>query len=524
MRQDSSVELADPAAESGRRTEDGSVDPRASSESQVVIQTSPTARGGAIPIAFGAPERRCFGWFHPAAKKTRAVGIVLCKPVGYEGNCAYETFTELAERLSMAGFPVIRLDYHGTGDSAGTDADPDRVRAWKDSISAAVDEVQSLGGVTRVSLTGVRIGATLAAAVAAERGGVESLVLWAPCISGRHFARELKMSSQVGVAAREDAVPSNGDIEALGYLYTGATLRDLSSLDLQKLSPWPSKSVLFVARDDLPGEGPLPPALRQAGIAVTYRELPGYAKMMVEPHEGDVAHETLDEIVTWLSDAHPETGDGTLQRGSALPAQREALFDGIREVPLIFGAEQNLFGVLAGPAEAPPPSDPRSRVAVLMLNVGTNHRVGPNRMYVKMARAWAARGYQSLRFDLAGIGDSRVAAGYSKTRLYSKGSTADVQTAMDALGALGCDRFVLIGLCSGAYVAFQTARTDPRVAGQVLLNPRRLSWREGDTLDSVMTESYKSTRFYRRALFEPNTYTRLLRGEIDVRGISRRVG
>jgi pimeloyl-ACP methyl ester carboxylesterase len=145
-------------------------------------------------------------------------------------------------------------------------------------------------------------------------------------------------------------------------------------------------------------------------------------------------------------------------------------------------------------------------------------------MYVKMARAWAARGYRSLRFDLAGIGDSRLAAGYSKTRLYSKGSTVDVQTAMDALGAFGCDRFILVGLCSGAYVAFQTARTDERVAGQILMNPRRLAWREGDTLESVMTQSYKSTHFYRKALLAPRTYFRLLRGEIDVRGISKRVG
>lgn len=498
-------------------------------ESEVAVRRGfreAEAGAGAIPIAFGPEGGRCFGWFHPAASPTRGVGVVLCRPVGYEGNCAYETFTELAERLASAGFAVIRFDYQGTGDSSGSDADPDRVRAWQESVSAALDEVRSLGGVSRVSLFGVRIGATLAAHAAAARGGVESLGLWAPCVSGRHFARELKMSSQVAAPGGEasGAGLAEGDIEALGYLYTSATLRDLSALDLMKLRPWPSPAVLVVGRDDMPGEGPLPEALRSAGVQVTFRDLPGYASMMVEPHEGEVAHSTLDAIVEWYCSVHPAEARAASSRPLVLPEQRESVFDGVREVPLIFGREQSLFGILSEPATALPGGDPRSRVALLMLNVGTNHRVGPNRMYVKMARSWAARGYRSLRFDLAGIGDSRAAAGYSTTRLYSRGSTVDVQSAMDALGALGCDRFIVVGLCSGAYVAFQTARADTRVAGQILMNPRRLAWRDGDTLESVMKQSYKSTHFYRRALLEPKTYVRLLRGEIDTRGIARRVG
>lgn len=480
----------------------------------------------AIPIAFGSEEHRCFGWFHRAASPTRDVGVVLCRPLGYEGNCAYETFTKLAERLSAAGFAVIRFDYHGTGDSSGTDADPERVRAWMESISAAIDEVQALAGVRRVSLFGVRAGATLAAEVASARGGVDSLVMWAPCVSGRLFTRELKMSSQVSRPGQEEESPkAGGDIEALGYLYTEATLKALSKLDLLKLSPAPSHRILVVGRDDLPDEGPLPSALRKAGAEVIYRVLPGYAAMMVEPNDTQVEHSTLREITEFLCEVHPVVhGQGRGPSRQGLPAQRAAVFEGVREVPLIFGTGPQLFGILAEPAEALAPTDPRSRVAVLMLNVGTNHRVGPNRMYVKMARAWARRGYRSLRFDLAGIGDSGAAAGYSKTRLYSRGSTVDVQAAMDALGARGTDRFILVGLCSGAYVGFQTALADPRIAGLILMNPRRLNWRDGDTLQSVMNQSYKSTHFYRRALLEPSTYLRLLKGKIDALGIARRVG
>jgi pimeloyl-ACP methyl ester carboxylesterase len=198
------------------------------------------------------------------------------------------------------------------------------------------------------------------------------------------------------------------------------------------------------------------------------------------------------------------------------------VFDGVRESPIIFGPENSLFGILAQPA-AMSACGAQSDTAVLMLNVGTNHRVGPNRLYVKMARSWAARGYGVLRFDLAGIGDSRSAAGYSNDRLYSKGSTLDVQSAIDCLAGCGYKRFVVMGLCSGAYVAFQTALADARVSGQILMNPRRLEWKEGETLQSAMQISYKSTHYYKRALLDLNVYRRLLRNEIDVRGIVGRI-
>ena len=43
---------------------------------------------------------------------------------------------------------------------------------------------------------------------------------------------------------------------------------------------------------------------------------------------------------------------------------------------------------------------------VVLLNAGIIHRIGPNRLYVQLARRLASRGHAVLRFDLAGIGDS----------------------------------------------------------------------------------------------------------------------
>ena len=246
--------------------------------------------------------------------------------------------------------------------------------------------------------------------------------------------------------------------------------------------------------------------------------------MVRDSHERRVPLPVLHDITDWLSRHHPVVPvheiPPRIKRSAGNPS---AEFDAVRETPIRFGPDEGLFGILTEPAETGRFSRDGGSTAILMLNVGTNHRVGPNRLYVRMARHWARAGYHTLRFDLAGMGDSRAAAGYTTARLYSKDSVADVQAAIDALAAHGCERFVLLGLCSGAYAAFQTTLADPRVVAQVLLNPRRLSFAKGDTLEGVMSESYKSSRYYQRALLAPRTYLRLLRGEVDAMGIGKRM-
>ncbi|MET0342508.1 MAG: alpha/beta fold hydrolase [Polyangiales bacterium] len=477
------------------------------------------AAPSALPIFFGDGRVECFGFYHPARRPVRATGVVLCQPIGYEGTCAFETFTALAEQLAAQGFDVLRFDYHGTGDSPGTDADPDRVDAWRASIVAAATELRRLSGVRAISLIGLRLGASLAAEVASTSLSIDSAVLWAPCVSGRALTRELKVAAVTRSEA--DDAPL-GDIEALGFLYTRGTLDALARIDLLKLETRPAPRILLIGRDARASEGPLGARLRGASD-LTFLARDGFAQMLRDSHERQVPQQVLADVTDWLVRQHPVVPVHEVPRDGAQASDACAEFDGVRETPIRFGPSDGLFGIHTQPAEHARAPRSGGYTAILMLNVGTNHRVGPNRLYVRMARHWARAGYHTLRFDLAGMGDSRAAAGYATARLYSKDSVADVQAAIDALAARGCERFVLLGLCSGAYAAFQTTLADGRVVAQVLLNPRRLSVAKGDTLETVMSEAYKSSRYYQRALLTPRTYLRLLRGEVNTRGIGRRM-
>lgn len=481
------------------------------------------AASSASPMVFQVNEACCFGWFHAAQPPARGVGVVLCRPIGYESICTYGAYTQLAENFARAGFDVIRFDYHGTGDSAGDDADPDRVRAWIDSIKAAINELKQLSGVSRLALFGVRLGATLAAQAAVQLGGVESLMMWAPCATGRSFTRELRAAGVNRPAAKKSGSEAN-DIEALGYLYTAQTVQDLEALQCQEFAVAPAKNVLILGRDDIPAEGPLPSKYREMGISTTYAVVPGYALMMAEPREIVFAPETLELITSWLCEANPFDASFVQACATRATCSDGIAFDSIREMPMMFGPDQSLFGILAEPAELAVLNG-RNETAIVMLNVGGNYRIGPNRIYVKMARSLAALGYRALRFDLAGIGDSRTKMGFSNNSLYSRDSTAEVRAAIDELVAKGCKNFHLLGICSGSFVAFQTALVDSRVTGQILMNSRLLEWQEageGGTWQISMQRPYKSIDFYRRALFHPQVYRRLLSGEVDVNGIAKR--
>jgi alpha-beta hydrolase superfamily lysophospholipase len=471
------------------------------------------------PLHFDSHAGPCFGWLHRAGGPPRGMGVLLCRPLGYEALCSYPSYLQLAQQLADAGFDVLRFDYHGTGDSAGGDADPDRVAAWLGSITAAAATLRAASGCTQLALFGVRMGATLAARAAQQMGGIDSLVLWAPCVGGRAFLREL----QVSAAGR---VGAGGTLEALGFLYTPQTQQALEELDLRKIDRLPARRALLIARDDLPGDGPLPAALRAAGVEVAAQPLPGYAAMMREPHEGSTEPATLEAIVAWLAEAAPPLAQplpGPLPAPPTAFEQARSIA-GTLESALAFGPAGKLFGMLAQPF--PGGDSDRAQTALLMLNVGGNYRIGPNRLHVRAGRALAAAGWCTLRLDLSGIGDSPGPEITSTAGLYARDATADVQAAIDALAARGCRHFVLMGVCSGSFVAFQTARVEPRVSGQILLNSRLLERHPGPEAgpwQDAMQQYYKSTAFYRRALFDPATYGRLLRGQVDVRGIARRL-
>ncbi len=132
------------------------------------------------------------------------------------------------------------------------------------------------------------------------------------------------------------------------------------------------------------------------------------------------------------------------------------------EISVVFEcADEQLLGILH------PAIGDSADIGVLLVVGGPQYRVGSHRQFVLLARALAAAGIATLRFDYRGMGDST-------------GSPRDFEDiAPDIRAALDCFHrevpslrgVVSWGLCDAATANAFYAPTDPRVVGQIALNP-----------------------------------------------------
>jgi pimeloyl-ACP methyl ester carboxylesterase len=181
----------------------------------------------------------------------------------------------------------------------------------------------------------------------------------------------------------------------------------------------------------------------------------------------------------------------------------------------LFGARQNLAGIVTDPVEDASGVFRRSRA--IFFNAGLIHRVGPSRLYVTLARRLAEAGCGSARFDHAGFGDS--AARWDDLP-FEQSAALEGREVMDALqGSNGVDRFILIGLCSGAVTAFETALADPRVVGVVLINPQGFD--DSSEWNRYVMNRGAAHRYWSRAIFDPSSWWKALSGRADYRRLVR---
>ncbi len=393
----------------------------------------------AVPMWFGPSERPLWAWLHvPDAGCAHA--IVLCPPFGYEAWCSYQTYRALADRLVANGVGALRLDYDGTGSSAGHYTDPDRVAAWVGSVKLAIAELHRRG-IARVSVIGLRFGAMLAALAATE--GVDTLVLWDPVLAGKRYARELKAFAHAGGTSDPDA-PDDGLLGVTGTIYTTDTVAEIAKLE----APVPAvRRVILLARDDRPLGAAYADRCTAAGIVVAQHAVAGMAALLETDNENAaIPDAALALIVAELGAGEPAPIDAHGRAEMALGPIIESV---ARVGPCA------LFGIHARAAD-----DPRTHL-VVMLGGGTEHQIGPGRVWVEFARALAARGIATLRADVDGVGDSPTRGPRSVVRSYDPEHILDIEDLVAFGRAQGYGKVVILGLCSGSWLAIHGAQRYP---------------------------------------------------------------
>jgi alpha-beta hydrolase superfamily lysophospholipase len=486
---------------------------------------------GARPLYLSVGEERVFALFHAPGPAARETAVLLCPPFGWEDIGSYRSRRDWAEHLARAGHPTLRLDLPGSGDSAGSASDPLRLEAWTQAVSGAERWLRRTSGARRVAAIGIGLGGIVALRAVLEDAAIEELVLWSVPARGRTLVRELRAFSRLEVAHVLEAgetqptpqPDAEGELVANGYRLSGETVAALEGLDLSEL-PQPAaapRRALLLERDGLKVDERLRALLERAGTSVTVANGRGYGAMTREPQDARAPSEVFGLVSSWLAEGEaqeeasatdPPRASFEEPGGRQVPADHETLellASGVelRETPVfIDNRAGRLFGVLTEPL------GPHRELCALLLNAGPQRHTGPNRMWVEIARRWAARGVPTLRIDLAGIGDSDgdAAALVRVASLYVPGYVQQARSALDMLADRGLPaRFVLLGLCSGAYWSMHAALQDERVAAVMLLNPRALIW-------DPWGHTVQRTRDLRARLLLGSTWRRVLRGEITL--------
>ncbi|MBL8587253.1 MAG: hypothetical protein JNK46_01860, partial [Methylobacteriaceae bacterium] len=334
--------------------------------------------------------------------------------------------------------------------------------------------------------------------------GVAAIGLLAPVVSGRAYRRELVAFAGL----TEGAADADGAIRIAGFGETAATLAALGEIDATKIGEAPAHVFLAAAASEAADR--LAGRLDALGARIERRDFADYAPFVESPTFAAPPRETFAALIDWVGRVaapQPRRASGRMP---------SALLEGghFREEGVAFDGGL-LAGVVCSPREGG-----RGR-AVVFLNAGANPRIGWARQTVDQARSLAREGWTSLRFDIAGLGDSARRADRPAEIPYSDAPQADVAAALDFLAERGFAEAILVGPCSGAHLAFHSALRERRVVGLVMSNLQTFVWTPGRSLAIAARQATRSTSFYRQQIWRLETWRRLVTGGIDLRTIGR---
>jgi dienelactone hydrolase len=453
------------------------------------------------PVTFDG----CFGWLHaPRGGAGSDVGVLICTGLIQDALLAYGSLRVLANDLAAASYAALRFDYPGTGDSCDEAAEKDgQWTAWQRSVDQAANWLRAMSGAKRLVLVGLRLGTTLATLAATRRDDVAGLLLFEPVVSGRNYVRQLTLEVEMLSGAR----PTKGeDLYLREFRFAPATLDQIAEVDLRKVTPKPGTHIALCAQTPSKVADDAATAWQAAGAQVDTLPWTGLDPL--------VRHKVIDEdvladftdVLAWLRRSVPVqplavpvvTGEAALHPPGCI------------ETPVRFGPERRLFGMLCRPPRHRGPARQcRARSALCFRTPRSNP--------VAQARR---RGIASFKLDYAGLGDSIGPAGKERmlSQVFAVDRGPDVSAAVDALHAMGFRRFGIEGLCSGAFHAFRTALTEPRINAVLVVNLPFFTLPAGSVL-GYLEQKDRAPSEYLAKLFRPRAWATLASGKVDYAGI-----
>lgn len=190
-----------------------------------------------LPIHIGSADQPLLGLYHPPATAQGREAVLICGPWGNEHVSSYRCLAQMGQQLSAKGYPVLRFDYRGTGDSWGG-VDAISVEGWVEDIHTAAEELRATSGCDRLIVLGLRLGASLAFLAANKQLQASRLMLWEPIINGHDYLETLvkrhrdKMIQKNRYRTDDNQLNIEPDGHLFGFSCSDDFMKDVSKIDL----------------------------------------------------------------------------------------------------------------------------------------------------------------------------------------------------------------------------------------------------------------------------------------------------
>ena len=465
----------------------------------------------------------------PDPANRSGVTVLIVQGIGDDYFHGYRALRFLADCFAEAGHRCVRFDYSGCGHSLDnrilenvTPEEPEEMSfdvcsMWEQDVCQVTTWLRSHFSGERLCFVANRSGALfINTALRPE----DDLILWGAEKTGRGWAREIRTLAALGQKSR-----GAEGFESGGIWFDNSTIAALSGYRLAPVNA-PRRAVVLT-RADRPGSADVLSDCAADVVSIVDGE---YSECFREPHYALRPERACRSILQWVENhvtrqvlgrsisASPAVGDsGLLGRIQGSGWTEEVCRAG------------GLFGICTRKDAVHQKSSP----VLLLSNAGSVHAVGPNRLNVDLARQLASQDVTTLRYDLSNLGDS-VCEGFAGERLlaeenhpYPSSADHDISAVVQWARTRGYSRVILAGLCSGAYAAFDFARTHLAAKPDevLMINPLTFNWRAGMSLE--IPSEYATVaqgRAYQKAILDRSRWMRVLKGDVSLRNFILHLG
>ncbi len=426
-----------------------------------------------VPTFFGPSDSPLFGTVHLPADNQIRGGVVICGSLGKEGMDSVRLERVLAGSLARRGLGVLRFDYLGLGDSAYAQVRDDAVANWVASVRYALSYLTLIGAQTTTAI-GIRAGCLILNEYLAQPHTVNRVVYLDPYGTGRRYLREHTTLFRLSVG---EGAATPGEVSIIGGRLSDRAAADFAALRMNAdpVGAHGVDKVLVVGRPAETDKRVMALASAEGVESIITGGLPECAAPTPTPLP--IPFPAVDAIVDWIHANVPTRTHGAVPQyltTVTMPAGGPDGVDVLESIELV--GPNRLFAIRTLPLRG---SSAPVKTVLFFVTANDLH-VGPAREWVELSRRIAAAGSQAVRWDPAGQGLSGSISRNRWRRVYSKADITDsIAVARHACQDAG--ELELVGICSGAWYAAQTARKIG-VQSVILVNLLVWNWRITPTL------------------------------------------